>query len=79
MDYMKYMNEGDELTCWDSVIDSEFYLYKTDYDKPDDYPYINMLEKYLTENLEIKETGEQGITVGLYDLLDNKDVSNIKV
>ena len=72
-EYMDQVTDGWEFTCWDNVIDSEFYLYKKDADdEPDlDFPNVEKLMDYLKENLEIKEIHTDGVVVGLYELLDH--------
>ena len=72
-EYMDLVTDNWEFTCWDTVIDSEFYLYKKDEDdEPDpDFPNLEKLMDYLKENLEIKEIQANGVTVGLYELLDH--------
>ena len=72
-EYTDTIEEEWEFTCWDNVIDSEFYLYKTDEDEePDlDFPNVENLMEYLKNNLEVKEIHKNGVVVGLYELLDN--------
>ena len=54
-EYMDLVTDNWEFTCWDNVIDSEFYLYKKDEDdEPDpNFPNLEKLMDYLKENLEI--------------------------
>ena len=75
-EYLDLVTDNWELTCWDNVIDSEFYMYKKDTDdEPDlDFPNVEKLMDYLKENLEIKEIHTDGVTVGLYELLDHPDI-----
>lgn len=63
-------NEFDEITCFDKIIDSEFYFYKQ---KEDDikFKYHSMLIEFLKDNLNIEEILQHGIVVDLYGLLDN--------
>lgn len=75
-DYMENLQEGEEVTCWDNVIDSEFYFYKKT--KSNDFvlPYsdVEKLDNYFIDNLEIEEILDDGIEVGLSDLLDNPHI-----
>lgn len=72
-DYMQYLEYDTEVTCWDSVIDSEFYFYKPNpNDEPDeDFPNVENLNQYLIEHLEIESIKKDGVMVRLYDFLAN--------
>lgn len=72
-DYMQYRAYDDEVTCWDSVIDSEFYFYKPDpNEEPDkDFPNVENLNQYLIEHLEIDSIQKDGVIVRLHDFLAN--------
>lgn len=71
-DYMEKADVDFELTCWDSVVDSEFYLYRKDepseYDK--EFPNVEKCMDYLMENLEVVKIHKHGVEVNLYEMLD---------
>ena len=75
-DYMELRFPGDEITCFDNVVNSEFYFYKKEVgEKPDpNFPNVDKIQDYLIEHLEIHNIGDSGVTVGLYELLENPNV-----
>ena len=72
-DYMNKREDIWELTCWDNVIDSEFYLYRKEPKeiRDPDFPNVDKCMDYLIDNLEVKEEFKNGVTVNLYEMLDN--------
>lgn len=74
-EYLELREPGAEVTCWDRDIDSEFYFYtkesgeKTLYGK--DFPNVERCEELLKEHLDVVAIRNDGITVNLYELLDN--------
>lgn len=72
-EHMNMIIDEEEFTCFDSVIDSEFYFYKEDDDfEPDpEFPNVDNLMEYLKDHLEVKEIYDSGVEVGLYELLDH--------
>lgn len=75
-EYMDKVEIGAEITCWDSVIDTEFYVYKKNpLAKPEpDFEYIDKLEDFFAEHVEIEEISQGGITLGLYNYLDDPEI-----
>ena len=66
-DYLNLMPEGEELTVWDKDYDMETYFYGG---KPDDKwdKAISDLSKLLT----IEEIRNNGVTVNLSEIIENK-------
>ena len=66
-DYIKLMPEGEELTVWDKDYDMETYFYGG---KPDDKWDKAMSD--LSKLLTIEEIRNNGITVNLSEIIENK-------
>ena len=66
-DYLKLMPEGEELTVWDKDYDIETYFYGG---KPDDKWDKAMSD--LSKLLTIEEIKNNGITVNLSEIIENK-------
>ena len=66
-EYLKLMPEGEELTVWDADYDMETYFYGG---KPDDKwdKAMSNLSKLLT----IEEIRNNGVTVNLSEIIENK-------
>lgn len=67
-DILKWKDEDTALTCWDTVMDTEYYLYYDTKVASDNY---DKCMKYLVENLEVKSLSKRGATLNLYEMLDN--------
>lgn len=66
-EYLSFMPEGEELTVWDKDYDTETYFYvKTPYNRWDKAMYD--LSKLLT----IEEINDNGVTVNLSEIIENK-------
>ena len=66
-EYLELMPEGEELTVWDKDYDTETYFYaKTPYNRWDKAMYD--LSKLLT----IEEINDNGVTVNLSEIIENK-------
>ena len=72
-EFMDTVKAGEEITCWDSVFDGEFYLYgKYLQAKQDpDFEYVDKLEEFLAEYVEVEEIKQNGITLGLSNYLND--------
>ena len=66
-DYIKLMPEGEELTVWDKDYDMETYFYGG---KPDDKWDKAMSD--LSKLLTIEEIRNNGVTVNLSEIIENK-------
>ena len=66
-DYIKLMPEGEELTVWDKDYDMETYFYGG---KPDDKWDKVMFD--LSKLLTIEEIRNNGVTVNLSEIIENK-------
>ena len=66
-DYLITLEEGTELTVWDTEYDIESYFYN---DEPDDVWQTSMLE--LAKLLDVTEVKERGVIVNLSDIIENK-------
>lgn len=66
-DYIKLMPEGEELTVWDKDYDIETYFYGG---KPDDKWDKAMSD--LSKLLTIEEIRNNGVTVNLSEMIENK-------
>ena len=66
-DYLKLMPEGEELTVWDKDYDIETYFYGG---KPDDKWDKAMSD--LSKLLTIEEIRNNGVTVNLSEMIENK-------
>ena len=66
-DYIKLMPEGEELTVWDKDYDIETYFYGG---KPDDKWDKAMYD--LSKLLTIEEIRNNGVTVNLSEMIENK-------
>ena len=66
-DYLKTLEEGTELTVWDTDYDIESYFYN---DEPDDDWQTSMLE--LAKLLDVIEVKEYGVVVNLSEVIEKK-------
>lgn len=66
-DYIKLMPEGEELTVWDKDYDMETYFYGG---KPDDKWDKAMSD--LSRLVTIEEIRNNGVTVNLSEIIENK-------
>lgn len=66
-DYLKTLEEGTELTVWDTDYDIESYFYN---DEPDDDWQTSMLE--LAKLLDVIEVKERGVIINLSDVIEKK-------
>ena len=66
-DYLVTLEEGTELTVWDTDYDMETYFYN---DEPDDDWQTSMLE--LAKLLDVTEIKERGVIVNLSDVIEKK-------
>lgn len=66
-DYLKTLEEGTELTVWDTNYDIESYFYN---DEPDDDWQTSMLE--LARLLDVTEVKERGVIINLSDVIEKK-------
>lgn len=66
-DYIKLMPEGEELTVWDKDYDTETYFYGGN---PDDKWDKSMSD--LSKLLTIEEIRNNGVTVNLSEIIENK-------
>lgn len=66
-DYIKLMPEGEELTVWDKDYDTETYFYGGN---PDDKWDKAMSD--LSKLLTIEEIRNNGVTVNLSEIIENK-------
>lgn len=66
-DYLNLMSEGEELTVWDKDYDMETYFYGG---KPDDAWDKAMSD--LSKLLTIEEIRNNGVTVNLSEIIENK-------
>ena len=75
-EYMSNCPPGDEITCFDKDVDSEFYFYTPDGDelKDSDFPNYDACLNKLTEILDVVAIHDYGVEVNLYDYLDNASV-----
>lgn len=74
--YLRTLGPGEELTCWDRVVDSEFYFYaKVPEDAPDEeFPNVFSCMDKLADVLDVVQIDEDGVVVNLYDLLEHPKV-----
>lgn len=68
-DYLKTLEEGTELTVWDTDYDIESYFYNDEPDE-DDIWQTSMLE--LAKLLDVTEVKERGVIINLSDVIENK-------
>ena len=77
-EYMSLRDPGDEVTCWDTVIDSEFYFYNKEVGEKSlygvDSPNLEKCDELLRELLDVVKIHDRGIEVNLYELLENPKV-----
>ncbi|MBQ8248112.1 MAG: hypothetical protein IJZ42_13370 [Lachnospiraceae bacterium] len=77
-EYMNMRDPGDEVTCFDRDIDSEFYFYNKEVGKQSlfdkDFPNVNRCDELMKELLDVVKVHDHGIEVNLYELLDNPKV-----
>lgn len=77
-EYMVLREPGDEVTCWDKDVDSEFYFYNKEVGESslygDDFPYANKCDELLREHLDVVKIRDDGIEVNLYELMENPKV-----
>ena len=66
-DYLVTLEEGTELTVWDTDYDIESYFYN---DEADDDWQTSMLE--LAKLLDVIEIKERGVVVNLSEVIENK-------
>lgn len=66
-DYLITLEEGTELTVWDTEYDIESYFYN---DEPDDDWQTSMLE--LAKLLDVTETKKCGVIVNLSEVIEKK-------
>lgn len=67
-DYLKTLEEGTELTVWDTDYNIESYFYN---DEPDDDDWqTSMLE--LAKLLDVTEVKERGVIVNLSEVIEKK-------
>lgn len=66
-DYLKTLEEGTELTVWDTDYDIESYFYN---DEPDDDWQTSMLE--LAKLLDVIEVKKRGVIVNLSEVIEKK-------
>ena len=66
-DYLVTLEEGTELTVWDTEYDIESYFYN---DEADDDWQTSMLE--LAKLLDVTEVKEYGVVVNLSDVIEKK-------
>ena len=66
-DYLTTLEEGTELTVWDTDYDMETYLYN---DEPDDEWQTSMLD--LAKLLDVTEVKERGVIVDVSGIIENK-------
>lgn len=74
-EYMERLEPGSELTCWDTVVDSEFYFYSKDPEEEpeqdEDFLAVDICMERLAAMLDVVKIHEHGVEVNLYDLLDH--------
>lgn len=68
-DYLITLEEGTELTVWDTDYDIESYFYNDEPDDDDDWQN-SMLE--LTKLLDVTEVKERGVIINLSDVIEKK-------
>ena len=68
-DYLKTLEEGTELTVWDTEYDIESYFYNDEPDE-DDIWQTSMLE--LAKLLDVTEVKERGVIINLSDVIEKK-------
>lgn len=77
-EYLSSLGPGEELTCWDTVIDSEFYFYAADPDEEpeqdEDFLVVDACMDKLAAVLDVVKVHDGGVEVNLYDLLDHPKV-----
>ena len=66
-DYLKTLEEGTELTVWDTDYDIESYFYN---DEPDDDWQTSMLE--LAKLLDVIEVKKRGVVVNISEVIEKK-------
>ena len=66
-DYLVTLEEGTELTVWDTDYDIESYFYN---DEADDDWQTSMLE--LTKLLDVTEIKERGVIINLSEVIEKK-------
>lgn len=66
-DYLITLEEGTELTVWDTEYDIESYFYN---DEADDDWQTSMLE--LAKLLDVTEVKERGVVINLSEVIENK-------
>ena len=66
-DYLKTLEEGTELTVWDTDYDIESYFYN---DEPDDDWQTSMLK--LAKLLDVTEIKERGAVVDISGIIEKK-------
>lgn len=77
-EYMELREPGAEVTCCDRDVDSEFYFYtkepgeKSLYDE--DFPNVEKCNELLKDLLDVVAIRDNGISVNLYELLENPGV-----
>lgn len=73
-EFRSYFDTDDLLTCWDTVIDDEYYLPVISTDYGTDFPYLNEFEQYIKTQLEVMKVADNGVILNAYELLDNRDI-----
>lgn len=69
-DYLKTLEEGTELTVWDTDYDIESYFYNDEPEDEDDDWQTSMLE--LAKLLDVTEVKERGVIVNLSEVIEKK-------
>ena len=78
-EYLEKMGPGEELTCWDTVVDSEFYFYSKDEDDEDleldvDFAAVDACMDKLAARLDVVKIHDGGVEVNLYEMLEHPKV-----
>lgn len=68
-DYLKTLEEGTELTVWDTDYDIESYFYNDEPEEDDDWQ-TSMLE--LAKLLDVTEIKKRGVIVNLSEVIEKK-------
>ena len=68
-DYLTTLEEGTELTVWDTDYDMESYFYHDEPDEDDDWQ-TSMLK--LAKLLDVTEIKERGVIVNLSEVIEKK-------
>ena len=74
-EYLELMDDGDELTVWDTDYDSEVYFYVDN--NPDEDDKYQQLMNELSKILTVTKICANGVTVNLSEVI-NKKIDKLK-